>query len=283
MNGTLYGIGVGPGDPELLTLKACRLIRENNIIAVPAKEPRQSVAYRIALEAVPELAQKRLIGLDFPMSKDPSILSHSHQKLAKRLEEFLIQGESVIFLTLGDVSLYSTFGYVERLVRADGFQTQWVSGIPSFCAMAAHLSFPLVEGSEPLLIFPDFRSYLSYCQAQDNSNKDLPIAGCMAINQTDDGTTNSSGFSPTIKSLQKAESTEKDISHETVVLMKISQHWPQVRQWWLTTLDQVVLVENGGLPNQRIYYRGDALPESADYLSLIIVKRTHQSADQYLH
>ena len=56
--GIVYGVGVGPGDPELMTLKACRLIRENEIMAVPGKVPQDAVAYRIASAAVPELAEK---------------------------------------------------------------------------------------------------------------------------------------------------------------------------------------------------------------------------------
>ena len=61
MKGTLYGVGVGPGDPELMTLKAVRLIRENKIIAVPGAEPKDTVAYKIAVQAVPELAEKELL------------------------------------------------------------------------------------------------------------------------------------------------------------------------------------------------------------------------------
>ena len=67
MKGIAYGVGVGPGDPEYMTLKACRLIRENEIIAVPGKVPQESVAYKIALGAVPELADKTLVPVYMPM------------------------------------------------------------------------------------------------------------------------------------------------------------------------------------------------------------------------
>ena len=66
MNAVLYGVGVGPGDPELMTLKACRLIRENDIIAVPGKDPKETVAYKIAVQAVPELADKTLVPVYMP-------------------------------------------------------------------------------------------------------------------------------------------------------------------------------------------------------------------------
>ena len=64
MDGIIYGVGVGPGDPELMTLKAVRLIKENDVIALPGKEPRETAAYKIALVAVPELADKTLISID---------------------------------------------------------------------------------------------------------------------------------------------------------------------------------------------------------------------------
>ena len=69
MRGTAYGVGVGPGDPELMTLKAVRMIRENDLFAVPGKDPKQSVAYKIAVQAAPELADKEIISIYMPMVK----------------------------------------------------------------------------------------------------------------------------------------------------------------------------------------------------------------------
>ena len=74
MTGTLYGLGIGPGDPELLTLKAVLLIRENEVIAFPGEMPQETVAYKIAVQAVPELAEKELTALPMPMTKDPKVL-----------------------------------------------------------------------------------------------------------------------------------------------------------------------------------------------------------------
>ena len=80
MQGKLYGVGVGPGDPELLTLKALRLIKENEVIAVPGKDIRASVAYQIVKGAYEDLDKKILISVAMPMTKDPQVLKANHDK-----------------------------------------------------------------------------------------------------------------------------------------------------------------------------------------------------------
>ena len=152
--GTLYGIGIGPGDPELLTIKAIRMIRECGVIAVPGRTPQESVAYRIAVQAVPELEKKRLVAVHMPMTKDRSVLDACFKEAADALEPWLEAGEDVGFLTLGDVTIYSTYLYIHRLIAARGYETAMVSGIPSFCAAAARLNMGLAEGAEEIHIIP---------------------------------------------------------------------------------------------------------------------------------
>lgn len=154
MKGIAYCVGTGPGDPELMTLKAVRMIRENDLIAVPGKEPKESVAYRIAVQAVPELAEKELIPVFMPMVRDRLLMHEEHKKGAKLLEQYLDQGRNVVFLTLGDPSVYCTFSYLQHILEADGYEVRLVSGIPSFCAAAARLNLPLAEWDEPLHIIP---------------------------------------------------------------------------------------------------------------------------------
>ena len=74
MNGTLYGVGIGPGDPELLTLKAVRMIKEADLIAVPGSKKENTVAYKIAVQAVPEIDEKEFLELPWSMTKDPQKL-----------------------------------------------------------------------------------------------------------------------------------------------------------------------------------------------------------------
>ena len=118
--GTAYGVGVGPGDPELMTLKACRLIRENDIIAVPGKAAKDSVAYRIAAAAVPEIADKDLIPIVMPMLRDRNVIEESHRKAADTIERILDEGKNVVYLTLGDSTIYCTFSYIQHILENEG-------------------------------------------------------------------------------------------------------------------------------------------------------------------
>ena len=154
LKGTAYGVGVGPGDPELMTLKAARLIRETRVIAVPGREPKDSVAYRIAVRAVPELAEKELVALDMPMVRDRTLLEAAWRQGAETLCRYLDRGEDVVCLTLGDPTVYSTFSYLQHLLEARGCPVELVSGVPSFCAAAARLGASLAEWDEPIHVIP---------------------------------------------------------------------------------------------------------------------------------
>ena len=154
MKGTAYGVGVGPGDPEYMTLKAVRLIRENDVIAVPGRVPEDSVAYKIAAAVVPEIKDKELVPVYMPMVKDRDLIDLEHQRAAKLMESYLDQGKNVVYITLGDSTIYCTFSYIQHYLEADGYPVELVSGIPSFCAAAARLNTPLTEWDEPLHVLP---------------------------------------------------------------------------------------------------------------------------------
>ena len=167
MKGKAYGVGVGPGDPELMTLKAVRLIKENECIAVPGTVAKDTVAYKIAAAAVPELAEKTLIPIYMPMIKDKDLIAEEHRKGAELMESYLDKGQNVVFLTLGDPTVYCTFSYLQHILEADGYEVELVSGITSFCAAAARLGVSLMEWDEPLHIVP----------AVHKTNDDLSLDG----------------------------------------------------------------------------------------------------------
>ncbi len=179
MKGTLYGLGVGPGDPELMTLKAIRILSEQEYIAVPSNTPSESVAYRIALTAYPDLEKKNLLALPMPMSHNKETLKKSHKAAAEKIEQILDSGYSVVFLTLGDPSIYSTFGYVQKIVTSHGYPTEYISGIPSFCAVAAKMNLPLSLWNEEIHIIPGIHTINALPQTGTciimKSGKNLPL------------------------------------------------------------------------------------------------------------
>ena len=137
--GILYGVGVGPGDPELMTLKAVNIARLADVIAVPHKEPAKCTALNIAVKAVPELREKPILPVDMPMTKDKAKLEQAFAAGAQTLTEALEEGKTVCFLTLGDPTVYSTYLYLHKRVAGAGYRAEIAPGGPSFCAALAAL------------------------------------------------------------------------------------------------------------------------------------------------
>ncbi|MEA5082638.1 MAG: precorrin-2 C(20)-methyltransferase [Lachnospiraceae bacterium] len=151
--GKFFGIGVGPGDPELLTLKAVRVIKNTGVLAVPKTNGNKNVALDIVSKAI-DISKKEILYLNFPMVKDKSILKEAHEENATKIADILNKGMDVAFLTLGDVSIYSTFSYVHRAIEKMGYDTEICAGVPSFCAVAAKLKVSLTSMKKPLHIIP---------------------------------------------------------------------------------------------------------------------------------
>lgn len=149
--GKLYGVGVGPGDPELLTRKAIRIIREADVVALPDRGGGGQTARAIVQDY---LDGKELLSCPTPMVRDQQQLEVSYQENADRICTLLEAGKTVVFLTLGDPTIYSTYIYIHERVLERGFQTELVPGVPSFCAAAARLGVSLCQREERLLIAP---------------------------------------------------------------------------------------------------------------------------------
>ncbi|WP_347491038.1 precorrin-2 C(20)-methyltransferase [Desulfoscipio sp. XC116] len=155
MAGKFYGIGVGPGDPELLTIKAQRILSAVDVLCVPkAKMEKNSLALSVVQRAVP--GKYMLLELEFPMSKDQTVLEQSWEQAGYQVAAKLIAGQDVAFITIGDPTLYSTYGYLLRYLRAHhpDVATETVPGVSSITACSAYVQEPLVEGEEKLAIIP---------------------------------------------------------------------------------------------------------------------------------
>ena len=154
--GTLYGVGVGPGDPELITLKACRLLRECPVIAYPAtKKGGKSYAHEI-IELHVNPGEKIMLGLVFPMTKDPELLASGWNRTVELCWNELKQGRDVAFVTEGDPNLYSTFIHLARLTQElhPGVPIVSIPGISSVLGAAAALEQPLADGNQRVGIIP---------------------------------------------------------------------------------------------------------------------------------
>lgn len=155
ITGTLFGIGVGPGDPELITVKGTRVLSNASCVVVPkSAQGRESVALRIAREHIPVSAE--VVELLFPMTADKRELQEKWDAAAESILTLLAKPQDVAFLTLGDPLLYSTYIYLLRSLRAKNpdVRTTTVPGIMAMGAAAALTEFPLGEGKEPVTVVP---------------------------------------------------------------------------------------------------------------------------------
>lgn len=156
MIGTLYGLGVGPGDPELLTIKAFRKLKESPVIAYPKKRKgSKSYAERI-INVYITPGEKEMLGLVFPMTKDPTILEREWANTVEQVWEKLKTGKDVAFVTEGDPLLYSTFIHMMNLVkeRHPEVKIHTVPGISSINGAASRLGIALAEGDDHVAIVP---------------------------------------------------------------------------------------------------------------------------------
>ncbi len=151
--GVFYGVGVGPGDPELLTVKALRTIARCPVVAAPRTAGGRMLALEIARQAAP-LAGKEILPLDFSMSPDPARRAAAHETACRLVREKLDAGLDVAMLNIGDVSIYATCSYLMERLAAAGYRTARVAGVPSFCAAAAALNISLTGMDTPLHVIP---------------------------------------------------------------------------------------------------------------------------------
>ena len=225
--GVCYGVGVGPGDPELITLKAVHILERCPVIAAPQTKSGEMLALDIVRGAV-DLEGKTILPLYFTMERDKALLHAAHERAADAIQARLDAGEDVAMPNLGDVSIYATWGYVMDIARERGCETVMVPGIPSFCAAASRLGTTLVSWGSPLHVIPVGREPLAP-QLEQPGGK---------------------------------------------VLMKAGHSFPQIVEALRETgqLDRAALVEDCGLPGERVCADLGRCPEDVGYFATVIVK-----------
>ncbi|MEF9918542.1 MAG: precorrin-2 C(20)-methyltransferase [Eubacterium sp.] len=152
MKGIFYGLGVGPGDPDLLTVKAYKILQSADVIITPTKKMgKPSIAYRIVESHITD--HTKVLEMSFPMislSKEREALEIQWKENADEIEKLLNDGKNVVFLTLGDPMVFSTYSYVMEFLLKRGIEVITLSGVPSFCNLAAQINIPLTQGEESL-------------------------------------------------------------------------------------------------------------------------------------
>ena len=167
--GTFYGIGVGPGDPGLLTVKAIDAIKAVDVIIAPKTEKKAgSVALSIARSYIKPSTE--IIYQVFPMVKDFSERTDEFEGNKAEIMSVLRSGRSAAFLTIGDPMFYSTYIYIFRLLKAEGVEVVTIPGVPAFLAIAAQLGRPLAFGDEIISIIPATAQRESIEAALDTSD-----------------------------------------------------------------------------------------------------------------
>ncbi|AEB10067.1 precorrin-2 C(20)-methyltransferase [Desulfobacca acetoxidans] len=150
--GTLYGIGVGPGDPELITLKALRILEQTpHIYASTSSKNTYSLALNIVRS---HLHEAKVEQLPFPMTREPEVLQEAWEKNARRVLEVLTTGSDAAFITIGDPLTFSTFGYLLKTIKdfEPTIRVITIPGITSYHAAAALIHTPVSEGEESFLV-----------------------------------------------------------------------------------------------------------------------------------
>ena len=155
--GKLYGVGVGPGDVELLTLKAAKILKTVPVICSPkSSKEKESIALSIVEPIIDEREDRKnvmLVEPIFPMIEDDETLEKVWDSAAELIAHYLDSGRDLAFVTLGDPSIFSTFPYVQKRLK-DRYEIEVIPGITSFTACAAACETPLTEKNQILTIVP---------------------------------------------------------------------------------------------------------------------------------
>lgn len=149
--GTLYGVSVGPGSPDMITQKAIEILKKSPLLAIPETKNGKTIALDIISDVV-DLNKKEIIKLHFPMSYNLKECNHNYIEISKKIANILDKGTDIAIPVLGDISIYSTFANFSQYVEKLGYKVKVIPGIPSFIAAADAFNLKLIKGSQTLTI-----------------------------------------------------------------------------------------------------------------------------------
>ncbi|MEM7555080.1 MAG: precorrin-2 C(20)-methyltransferase [Cyanobacteria bacterium P01_A01_bin.84] len=153
--GTLYGISVGPGDPELITIKGLKLLQKSPVVAFPSGvNGKPGMAQQIISQWLD--SQQIQLSLEFPYVRDIEILQAAWESAARQVWQYLETGKNVVFACEGDISFFSTFTYLSQTLQKiyPQVQIELIPGVCSPMAAASLLKLPLTIRKEKLVILP---------------------------------------------------------------------------------------------------------------------------------
>ncbi len=168
----LIGIGVGPGDPDLLTVKAVKAIQSADTIMCPASnEDRPSIALSVVTPLIDKSKNQEIIKLIFPMTKDKDVLEKHWKENARIMADKVLSGKNVVYLTVGDPYLYSTWIYMHREIEANHpeMKVSVIPGIVSMFTFASKVGISIAEGAEKVAIIPSCYDMSSVKEIAKNS------------------------------------------------------------------------------------------------------------------
>jgi len=168
----LVGIGVGPGDPDLLTVKAVKAIQNADTIMCPASaEDRPSIALSVVESLIDKSKNQEIVKLIFPMTKDKVILEAHWKENSKIMAEKVLSGKNVVYLTVGDPYLYSTWIYMHREISQNhpDMKITVIPGIVSMFTFASKVGISIAEGAEKVAIIPSCYDLSSVKEIAKNS------------------------------------------------------------------------------------------------------------------
>ncbi|MGA1846286.1 precorrin-2 C(20)-methyltransferase [Deferribacter abyssi] len=150
MQRRIYAIGLGPGDSEYISVKGVNVLKSCDLVVVPQSDKTgRSVAKEIVKQYV---SDEKIFMYFFPMNNDKELLDRRYSELAEKIEQFLNEGKKVCYVTIGDLSIYSTFNYLYEKLKEKEIKVEKIAGIPSFIAAANRIDENIVIKGESFCV-----------------------------------------------------------------------------------------------------------------------------------